>query len=75
MINISAKYPPILNRKMIKKVFDASFIESNPDNQSYVIRDPFNNTYNPAKNLKSNNKEHEMILIDFFKDGCKILFK
>ena len=53
MVNISHKHSAIANRDqvVVSPFFHESLFRSKLSNQYFLIRDPFNNTYNPAKNI------------------------
>ncbi len=51
MVNVSYDQRPILEKKFwcVTPFLNESL--KNPKNHYFLIRDPFNNTYNPAKNF------------------------
>lgn len=42
---------PFLKKEDHARYFNQHLLEESPKQHYFLIRDPFNNTYNPAKNL------------------------
>jgi len=56
LINISSKGKPFLRKHFAKELFHNKLWEKHrPLSHYFLIRDPFNNTYNPAKNISLEN--------------------
>lgn len=53
------------------KLFDNSLLSQSPRQDYFLIRDPFNNTYNPAKNFKISEDKHRLEI--FFKQAYESL--
>ena len=67
MIDLSSrKRKPVIPRECSEMLFHYT---CKPKNQRYLIRDPFDSTYNPAKALKSDNDGYDQ----FFKDAISCL--
>lgn len=52
MINVSHSHKVFPNREKYESLFASEFVAKNCDDQLILIREPFNHTYNPAKNVK-----------------------
>ena len=60
MVNISSTGGPITLRSISKL-----YIECDIFDETYVVRDPFNTTYNPARTLKLDKRPF------WFREECK----
>ena len=51
-VNVSNCGPVIVCKAKIADYFSGPVLEDKPEEFYFLIRDPFNNTYNPAKNFR-----------------------
>jgi len=51
-INVSATGGPRLKKEDVESYFQTSYFRDDPKSHFFLIREPFNHTYNPAKNFK-----------------------
>lgn len=72
-INVSSSGGALLKKEDLTKYFKEPLLSQNPEKHYFLIREPFNHTYNCAKNLKLEDHKH---VIGMFEDGFeKVLTK
>lgn len=74
-INISHTGGPIQKKSQYEKFFDLEKFYRDPIDHFFLIRDPFNNTYNPAKNFKINDFDRKKLQRMFEHGLSKVLTK
>ena len=59
-VNVSNSGPVLVSKTQIADYFSGPILHDKPTEFYFLIRDPFNNTYNPAKNFTLDNSPKRM---------------